>query len=83
VSDGGFYGCTANAPWLKPCADPGLDEAASRELLMTLSDALVSNLDTSSLHPRRGGGAGTRGSQQRSTSHSRNERYTDKYYTAL
>jgi hypothetical protein len=50
----GTYGCTTNAPWLKLCTDPDPDEAASRELLTTLSDTLVSNLDTSSLHPRRG-----------------------------
>jgi hypothetical protein len=46
----------------KLCADPDLGEAASRELLTTLLDTLVSNLDASSPHPRRG--PGTRGSQQ-------------------
>ena len=35
------------------CSHP-FAEAASRELLTTLSDTLVSNLDTSSLHPRQG-----------------------------
>jgi hypothetical protein len=39
---------------LKLCTDLGLGEAASRRPLTTLSDALESNLDTSSLHPRRG-----------------------------
>jgi hypothetical protein len=47
---------------LKLCTDPGLGEAASRRLLTTFSDALEPNLDTSSLHPRRG--PGTKGSQQ-------------------
>jgi hypothetical protein len=39
---------------LKLCTDPGLDEAASRRPLTILAYMLVPNLDTSSLHPRRG-----------------------------
>ena len=39
---------------LKLCTDPGLGEAASRRPLTILSYTLVPNLDTSSLHPRRG-----------------------------
>jgi hypothetical protein len=39
---------------IKLCIDPGLGEAASRRPLTTLSYMLVPNLDTSSLHPKRG-----------------------------
>jgi hypothetical protein len=62
MPDDGVYGCITNALYLKLCTDPGLGEDASRRPLMTLLYALVSSLDTSSLHPRRGGGAGTKGS---------------------
>jgi hypothetical protein len=54
MSDREPFGCTTNAPQLKLCIDPNPGEAASRELLTTFSDTLVSNLNTSSLHPRRG-----------------------------
>jgi hypothetical protein len=45
-------------------------------LLTILSDTLVSNLDTSSLHPRRG--AGYQGGVNNITHSSRDRRYTDK-----
>jgi hypothetical protein len=54
VPDDESYGCITNAPLLKLCTDLGLGEAASRESLTTLSHKLVSNLDTYSLHSRRG-----------------------------
>jgi hypothetical protein len=50
----GVYGCITNALLLKLYIDPGLGEAASRRPLTTLLYTLVSSLDTSSLHPRRG-----------------------------
>jgi hypothetical protein len=54
MSDREPYGCTTNAPQLKLCTDPVPDEIASRELLTTFSDTLVSSLNTTSLHPRWG-----------------------------
>jgi hypothetical protein len=39
---------------LKLCTDPGLGEAASQRPLTILSYTLVPNLDTSTLHPKRG-----------------------------
>jgi hypothetical protein len=54
MSDDGSYGCTTNAPWPKLCASLG----PSRVYLLgaianSFLGMLVSNLDTSSLHPRR------------------------------
>jgi hypothetical protein len=57
------------------CTDSDPGEAAFRELLTTLSDTLVSNLDTSSLHPRRG--ARYQGGVNNIT-HNRDKWYTDK-----
>jgi hypothetical protein len=60
---------------LKLCIDPDLGEAAFRELLTTFTDKLVSNLNKSSMHPRRGaryqGGVNN-------VAHSRNKLKIDK-----
>jgi hypothetical protein len=54
MPDDGVCVCITNALQLKLYTDPGLCEAASRRPLTTLLYALVSSLDTSSLHRRRG-----------------------------
>jgi hypothetical protein len=36
------HGCTTNAPQLKQCTNPNPSEVASRELLTTFLDPLVS-----------------------------------------
>jgi hypothetical protein len=41
-------------PSYKLCTDPDPGEFASRGSLTTFSETLVSNLNTSSLHPKRG-----------------------------
>jgi hypothetical protein len=63
-------------PSSKLCTDPDPGEFGSQGLLTIFSDALVSNLNKLSLHPKQG--AKYQGGVNNIT-HNRNERYIDKF----